>query len=127
MKTIINTTNAPAPIGPYNQAVKAGDFLFISGQVAINPATGNIILDSIEAETKQVMENINAILTQAGLNFTHVVKTGIFLKNMQNFAAVNEIYGSYFQDNYPARETVEVSALPKYVNVEISVVAYSGS
>lgn len=121
MKTIINTTNAPAPIGPYSQAVKAGGFLFVSGQVAINPATGELVLDDIKTEAKQVMENIKAILTEAGLNFSHVIKTGIFLKDMNDFAAVNEVYGAYFTDNFPARETVQVAGLPKNVNVEISV------
>jgi 2-iminobutanoate/2-iminopropanoate deaminase len=121
MKTIINTTNAPAPIGPYSQAVKAGGFLFVSGQVAIDPATGELVLDDIKTEAKQVMENIKAILTEAGLNFNHVIKTGIFLKDMNDFAAVNEVYGAYFTDNFPARETVQVAGLPKNVNVEISV------
>ncbi len=121
MKTIVNTSNAPAPIGPYSQAVKAGGFLFISGQVAINPATGELVLDDIKTEATQVMENIKAILTEAGVDFSHVVKTGIFLKDMNDFAAVNEVYGGYFTDNFPARETVQVAALPKNVNVEISV------
>ena|SRR6201985_2446183 len=123
MKTIINTTNAPAPIGPYNQAVVAGDFIFVSGQVAIDPSTGELVLDDIKTETTLVMENIKAILTAAGITFSHIVKTTIFLKDMASFAQVNEVYGSYFTDNFPARETVAVAGLPKNVNVEISVTA----
>jgi 2-iminobutanoate/2-iminopropanoate deaminase len=123
MKTIINTANAPAPIGPYNQAVVAGDFIFVSGQVAINPATGELVLDDIKTETTLVMENIKAILVEAGITFSHIVKTTIFLKDMASFAQVNEVYGSYFTDNFPARETVAVAGLPKNVNVEISVTA----
>ncbi|MBE9583929.1 RidA family protein [Mucilaginibacter sp. JRF] len=123
MKTIINTTNAPAPIGPYSQAVKANGFLFVSGQIALNPATGELVLDDVKTEATQVMENLKAILTEAGADFSSVIKTGIFLKDMNDFAAVNEVYGSYFTDNFPARETVQVAALPKNVNVEISVVA----
>jgi 2-iminobutanoate/2-iminopropanoate deaminase len=123
MKTIINTNNAPAPIGPYSQAVAAGGFLFVSGQVAINPSTGELVIDDIKTETWQVMENIKAILTEAGIGFDHVVKTSIFLKDMQNFAQVNEIYGTYFSDTFPARETVQVAGLPKNVNVEITVTA----
>ena len=123
MKTVINTVNAPAPIGPYNQAIVAGDFLFISGQVAIDAATGNLVLDDIKTETTKVMENIKAILTEAGIGFGHIVKTTIFLLDMQNFAQVNEVYGSYFTDQFPARETVAVVGLPKGVNVEISVTA----
>jgi len=123
MKTIINTANAPAPIGPYNQAVVAGDFVFVSGQVAINPATGDLVLDDIKTETTLVMENIKAILTAAGINFSHIVKTTIFLKDMGSFAQVNEVYGSYFTADFPARETVAVAGLPKNVNVEISVTA----
>jgi 2-iminobutanoate/2-iminopropanoate deaminase len=123
MKKVINTRNAPAPIGPYSQAIQAGDFVFVSGQVAINPATGNLVLDDIETETKQVMNNIKAILTEAGIGFGNIVKTSIFLTDMQNFAQVNEVYGTYFNDQFPARETIQVSALPKNVNVEISVTA----
>ncbi|RVU01813.1 RidA family protein [Mucilaginibacter limnophilus] len=126
MKAIINTSDAPAPIGPYSQAVKAGGLLFVSGQVAIEPATGDLILDDIETETHQVMKNIKAILTAAGAEFSHVVKTTIFLKDMGDFAKVNEIYGSYFTADFPARETVQVSVLPKNVNVEISVTAFLG-
>ena len=123
MKTIINTQNAPAPIGPYNQAVAAGNFIFLSGQIALNPANGQLITDDIKTETKQVMENIKAILSEAGIDFSNIVKTSIFLTDMQNFAQVNEVYGTYFSDNFPARETVQVAGLPKGVNVEISVTA----
>ncbi len=126
MKTIVNTANAPAPIGPYSQAVAAGNFVFLSGQIAINPATGELVLDDIKAETKQVMENIKAVLAEAGINFTNIFKTTIFLKDMGNFPQVNEVYGSYFTGQFPARETVEVSGLPKNVNVEISVTAIKG-
>jgi len=123
MKNIIKTNNAPAPIGPYSQAVAAGGFLFISGQIPTNPATGEIISTDIKAETKQVMENIGAILSKAGIGFGNVVKTTIFLTDMQSFAGVNEVYGAYFTEQFPARETVQVSALPRNVNVEISVTA----
>jgi len=123
MKTIIETKQAPAPIGPYSQAVKANNMLYVSGQIPIDPATGQLNNANIEAEAKQVMENLKAILTTAGLNFGHVVKTTIFLTDMGNFAAVNQIYGSYFTADFPARETVQVSRLPKEVNVEISVIA----
>ena len=124
MKTTVNTENAPAPIGPYSQAVIAGNFVFVSGQVAINPITGELVLDDIKTETKQVMENIEAVLTEAGVSFSNVVKTSIFLKDMQNFAVVNEIYGTYFKDEFPARETIQVAGLPKNVNVEITVTAF---
>ena len=123
MKTVINTNNAPAPIGPYSQAIIAGNFVFVSGQVAIDPSSGELILDDIKTETKQVMENIKAILTEAGIDFSNIVKTSIFLIDMQNFAQVNEVYSTYFTDQFPARETVQVSGLPKGVNVEISVTA----
>ena len=123
MKSIINTQNAPAPIGPYNQAVIAGNFVFVSGQVAINPLTGDLVMDDIKTETKQVMENIKAILVEADINFNNIVKTTIFLTDMENFGQVNEVYGSYFTDLFPARETVAVAGLPKNVNVEISVTA----
>ena len=123
MKKIINTPNAPSPIGPYNQAVMTGDMLYISGQVALIPATGDLANADITEETNQVMKNLQAILTEAGLNFSHVVKTTIFLSDMSLFAAVNEIYGSYFTSDYPARETVAVKGLPKNVNVEISMIA----
>ncbi len=122
-KQIVKTENAPAPIGPYNQAVKAGDLVFISGQIAIVPATGGLVNSSIEDETHQVMANIKAILDEAKLTFGHIVKTSIFLSDMGLFAEVNEVYGSYFTGDYPARETVAVKGLPKGVNVEISMIA----
>jgi 2-iminobutanoate/2-iminopropanoate deaminase len=123
MKKIINTPNAPAPIGPYNQAVMTGDLLFISGQVALIPGTGELANADLTEETHQVMKNLQAILTEAGMNFSNIVKTTIFLSDMSLFAAVNEIYGSYFDADYPARETVAVKGLPKNVNVEISMIA----
>ncbi|HEV3414263.1 MAG TPA: RidA family protein [Puia sp.] len=123
MKKIINTPNAPAPIGPYSQAVQAGPLLFISGQIPINPATGNIDAADIAAETHQVMHNLKAILSSAGLDFGHVVKTTILLSDMALFATVNEIYGQYFIADFPARETYAVKTLPKNVNIEISMVA----
>ena len=126
MKTVINTINAPAPIGPYSQAIEAGNFIFFSGQVAINPVTNDLVLDDIKTETTQVMENIKALLTEAGVGFGNIVKTTIFLKDMQTFAQVNEVYGSYFTEKFPARETVAVVGLPKNVNVEISVTAVKG-
>jgi len=123
MKKVINTSGAPAPIGPYSQAVQAGNFLFVSGQVAIQPATGELVLDDIQTETRRVMENIKAILNEAGADFGNIVKTSIFLKDMQDFPLVNEAYGAYFTDAFPARETVQVAGLPKNVNVEITVTA----
>jgi 2-iminobutanoate/2-iminopropanoate deaminase len=123
MKKIINTPNAPAPIGPYNQAVMTGDMLFISGQVALVPGTGDLANADLSEETHQVMKNLKAILTEAGMDFSNIVKTTIFLSDMSLFAAVNEIYGSYFAGDYPARETVAVKGLPKNVNVEISMIA----
>ncbi|WP_443945655.1 RidA family protein [Pedobacter sp. AW1-32] len=123
MKKVINTTNAPAPIGPYSQAVQAGNFLFISGQIAINPENGELNLIDIQEETHQVMRNLKAVLLEAGLTFDNVVKSTIFLSDMGTFAQVNEIYGQYFTADFPARETVQVSVLPKNVNVEISVIA----
>jgi 2-iminobutanoate/2-iminopropanoate deaminase len=123
MKEIINTSNAPAPIGPYNQAVSANGFVFVSGQIPLDTATGQIVSGDIEAETTKVMENIGAILAEAGLDFSHVVKTSIFLTDMARFGSVNDVYGSYFTDKFPARETIQVAALPKNVNVEISVIA----
>ncbi len=122
-KKIITSKNAPAPIGPYSHGVLIGNTLYVSGQVGKDPVTGELILSDIKKETTRVMENVKGILTDAGMDFTHVVKTTIFLKNLDNFAAVNEVYGSYFTGDYPARETVEVSKLPLNVNVEISVVA----
>ena len=123
MKKIINTTHAPAPIGPYSQAVIIGNLMFASGQIAINPLTAELVTSSIQEETHQVMKNIKGLLDEAGINFSNIVKTTIFLKDMNDFAAVNEVYGSYFTADYPARETVQVSRLPKDVNVEISVIA----
>ncbi|GAB2697783.1 RidA family protein [Mucilaginibacter koreensis] len=123
MNTIINTTNAPAPIGPYSQAVATGNLLFVSGQIPLHPQSGELVMDSIEAQTTQVMENIKAILTEAGADFGSIVKSSIFLTNMGDFAKVNEVYGSYFTADFPARETIQVAALPKNVNVEISVIA----
>jgi len=122
-KKIINTPNAPAPIGPYNQAIAVGNMLFISGQVAINPATGNIDATDVIGEAHQVMHNLKAILTEAGMDFNDVVKTTIFLSDMNLFTTVNEVYGKYFTGNFPARETVAVKGLPKNVNVEISMIA----
>jgi len=122
-KNVIFSPNAPAPIGPYSQAIQAGNMLFVSGQIAIQQATGAIINGSIEEETHQVMKNIEAVLTAAQFNFGNIVKTTIFLKDMNNFPKVNTVYGSYFQSEHPARETVEVSRLPKDVNVEISCIA----
>ncbi len=123
MKEIVNTKEAPQPIGPYNQAVAAGGFLFISGQIAIDASSGALVKDDINLETHMVLKNLKAILTASGLTFDHIVKTTIFLSDMNNFSLVNEIYGSYFTGNFPARETVEVSVLPKNVNVEISAIA----
>jgi 2-iminobutanoate/2-iminopropanoate deaminase len=123
MKTIINTKNAPAPIGPYSQAVATSGLLFVSGQIPMNPATGEIITTGITDEAKLVMENLKGILDEAGVGFDSIIKTTIFLTDMQTFAQVNEVYGSYFTANFPARETVEVAGLPKGVNVEISVIA----
>lgn len=123
MKKIINSENAPAPIGPYSQAVIANNTLYISGQICINSKTGDLVNNDIKIETKQVMENIKAILTEAGINFSNVIKSSIFLKDMNNFALVNEVYGAYFTSDFPARETVEVSKLPLDVNVEISIIA----
>jgi len=123
MKEIITTRRAPAPIGPYNQAIRSGDFIFISGQICIFPETGELKNENLQEETHQVMKNLSEILKEAGLDFSSVVKTTIFLKDMNRFAEVNEVYGQYFEGNFPARETVEVSALPKFVNVEISMIA----
>jgi 2-iminobutanoate/2-iminopropanoate deaminase len=123
-KKIIQTAGAPAPIGPYKQAIQYGDMLFISGQIPMDPATGDLMLADIASETVQVMKNLQAILTEAGLGFNNVLKTTIFLTNMADFAQVNEVYGRYFSADYaPARETVQVCALPKGVHVEISMVA----
>ena len=123
MKKVIHTNNAPAPIGPYSQAIAAGNFVFVSGQIPLDPSTGELVSENVKAETRQVMENIKAVLLEVGLGFDHIVKTSIFLTDMQSFAQVNEVYGTYFTGQYPARETVQVAALPKNVNVEISVIA----
>jgi 2-iminobutanoate/2-iminopropanoate deaminase len=122
-KQVIKTDKAPAPIGPYNQAIKANGMVFISGQVALIPATGELELSSIEAETHQVMKNISAVLDEAHITFQHIVKTTIFLSDMGLFSKVNEVYGAYFAGDHPARETVAVKGLPRGVNVEISVTA----
>lgn len=124
MKKIIKTDKAPAPIGPYNQAILVDGTLYVSGQVAINPATNEVVQGTIEVEATLVMNNLKAILDEAGFGFEDVVKTTIFLSDMCTFAKVNEIYGSFFTGNYPARETVQVSVLPKNLNVEISVIAH---
>src|SRR5215213_5873381 len=121
-KTIINTKSAPAPIGPYNQAVIVNDTIYISGQICIDPSTGNLKNKDIQEETHQVMQNLKNILQEAGMTFINAVKTTIFLTDMNRFSEINEIYGKYFSDDFPARETVQVSALPKFVNVEISMI-----
>lgn len=124
MKKIITTNAAPAPIGPYNQAVLSGNTLYTSGQIAINPTTGNLVLDNIETETKQVMANLKAVLEAAGMTFENVIKSSIFISNMDDFGIINSIYGNFFNEaTAPARETVQVARLPKNVNVEISVIA----
>jgi len=124
MKQIINTPNAPAPIGPYNQSVAFNGMLFISGQIAINPQTGDLVLDSIEAETHRVLQNLQAILEAAGSSLEKVLKATVFVKDMNLFGRINAIYGEYFQPEFaPARELVQVSELPKFVNIEISVIA----
>ena len=123
MKTIITTTSAPSPIGPYSQAVLSGNTLYVSGQIAINPANGKMVQNTITDEARQVMQHIEAILKEAGMGFENIVKTTIFLKNIGDFSSVNEVYGSYFSKDYPARETIEVAKLPKEANVEISVIA----
>lgn len=127
MKKIIQTSAAPAPIGPYNQAILVNNTLYTSGQIAMKASDGTLVLDTIESETKLVMENLNAILKAANMSFKDVVKASIFLSDMNNFSKVNEVYGSYFDSEIaPARETVQVAELPKKVNVEISVVAIKG-
>lgn len=124
MKKIINTTDAPAPIGPYNQAILIGNTLYTSGQIAINPKTGDLVLENIETETKQVMANLKAVLAAANMTFENVIKSSIFISNMDDFEVINSIYGNYFNEaTAPARETVQVARLPKNVNVEISVIA----
>ncbi|SLK03114.1 2-iminobutanoate/2-iminopropanoate deaminase [Salegentibacter salarius] len=124
MKKIIKTDKAPAPIGPYNQAVLTGNMLYISGQIALNPETNELETEELQKETTRVMENLKAILNEAEMDFENVIKTSIFISDMNNFAKINEVYGSYFNaETAPARETVEVANLPKFVNVEISAIA----
>ncbi len=122
-KKIINTPDAPAPIGPYNQAILQGDTLYISGQICLDPHTGDLKNKDIQEETHRVLQNLKAILQAAGMNFNNVVKTTIFITDMNRFSEINEVYGKYFDSDFPARETVQVSALPKFVNVEISMIA----
>jgi 2-iminobutanoate/2-iminopropanoate deaminase len=123
MKKIINTENAPKAIGPYSQAILSGNTLYCSGQIAINPVTGNLVIENITEETNQVMQNILAVLNEAEMDFSHVVKCSIFMKDMNDYAAINAVYANSFSENPPAREAVQVSVLPKNVNVEISVIA----
>ncbi len=124
MKKVINTSEAPAPIGPYNQAILVDNMLYASGQIAIDPFTGSLVLENIAKETKQVMTNIQGVLNAAGMDFTNIIKTTIFISDMNNFIEINEVYGKYFEEgDAPARETVEVSRLPKDVNIEISFIA----
>lgn len=124
MKKIINTSNAPAPVGPYNQSVMVNGMLFVSGQIAIIPETGKLVEGSIEEETKQVMENLKAILEEAGMTFENVIKSSVFVSDMHNYSKINGVYASYFDEaTAPARELVEVANLPKFVNIEISVIA----
>jgi len=124
MKKIIKTEKAPAPIGPYNQAIFAGNTLYISGQIALDPKSGDLKTDDLEEETKLVLENLKAIIEESGLTMDHIVKTSIFISDMNNFGKINEVYSQYFNsENAPARETVEVAKLPKFVNVEISAIA----
>ncbi len=124
MKQLINTPSAPLPIGPYNQAVAYNGLLYVSGQIAIDPATGDLVLDSLEAETHRVLQNLKAILEHAGSSFEQVLKATVFIKDMNQFGRINAVYGEYFKPEFaPARETVQVSELPKFVNVEISVIA----
>jgi 2-iminobutanoate/2-iminopropanoate deaminase len=122
-RQIINTTEAPAPIGPYNQAILAGDTLYISGQICLDPRTGQLKNKDVQEETHQVLQNLKAILHAAGMDFSNVAKTTIFITDMNRFSEINEVYGKYFEGEFPARETVQVSALPKFVNVEISMIA----
>lgn len=124
MKKIITTDKAPAPLGPYNQAILSGNTLYLSGQIAINPETGRLVLDDITSETMQIMQNLKAVLAAAGYTFEDVVKSSIFIVNMDDFSLINDVYGSFFNDEIaPARETVQVSRLPKNVNIEISMIA----
>jgi len=125
MKKIYKTNNAPSPVGPYNQAVSVNGILYISGQIAIDPNSGNLITENITVETHQVFKNIQAILTEAGITFENVIKASIFIKNMDDFAEINKVYASYFnEDTAPARECVEVARLPKDVHIEISIIAH---
>jgi 2-iminobutanoate/2-iminopropanoate deaminase len=125
MKKIINSENAPAPVGPYNQAILVGNTLYVSGQIAIDPQTNTIITESIEAETHQVLKNIGAVLKEAGMSYDDVVKCSVFVMDMEMFSRINTIYAQYFKEtNAPARELVQVATLPKYVNIEISCIAY---
>jgi 2-iminobutanoate/2-iminopropanoate deaminase len=123
LKTVVNTADAPPPIGPYSQAITAGGLIFVSGQIPLHPFTGELIIDDITVATNLVMENIGSILNAAGADFNDIVKTSIFLTDLQKFGEVNEVYGTYFTDKFPARETIQVAALPKGVSVEISVIA----
>jgi len=123
MKKIIKTDNAPAPIGPYSQAVEVSGMVYLSGQIAINPVSGDLVMSSIAEETHQVMKNIQAVLSEVNLDLKSIIKCSIFLKNMDDFSTVNEVYGSYFSSDFPARECVQVAKLPKDVNVEITAIA----
>lgn len=124
MKRIITSPNAPAPIGPYNQAILTGNMLFTSGQIALNPVTQELVMETIEIETRQVMNNLKAVLEAADMTFENVIKTSIFISDMNNFGMINDVYATYFDSaTAPARETVEVANLPKFVNVEISMIA----
>jgi len=124
MKKIINTNNAPAPVGPYNQSVAIGNMLFVSGQIAIVPETGELLTEDIESETEQVMKNLGAILKEADMTYDHIVKTSVFVSDMHNYSKINAVYAKYFDEaTAPARELVEVANLPKFVNVEISAIA----
>jgi 2-iminobutanoate/2-iminopropanoate deaminase len=127
MKITIESKQAPAPIGPYSQAIKSGNFVFLSGQIALDPLSGELIMDTLENETHRVMQNIREVLAAAGCTFNDVIKTSIFLSDMNHFARVNAVYGSYFSGAFPARETVQVAGLPRNVNVEISVIAVCGA
>ena len=124
MKKISTSSKAPAPVGPYSQAVEVNNVLYCSGQIPLNPETGELVMDSIEAQTQQVMENISAVLAAAGLSFEHVFKAAIFITDMNDFSRINEVYAKYFKEEPPARSCVQVAALPKGVNVEIEVIAY---
>lgn len=127
MKKIINSAKAPTPVGPYNQSVQAGDILYLSGQIAIDQSTGDLVQDTIEAETHQVMRNIGYVLAEAGLSYDDIIKCSVFVSDMGMYSRINEVYATYFdEDTAPARELVEVANLPKYVNVEISCMAYVG-